>query len=108
MKGERQLNERRVLADSEIEAKLKELPGWTYGGGYLTRHLVFRSFTDALSFMVRCAFEIERLNHHPDWCNVYNRLDIKLQTHEAGGVTELDIELAGRMNSILSGYSLKQ
>ncbi len=65
----------------------------------------FRGFRDAIAWMTRVAFEAEHLNHHPDWSNVYNRVEVRLTTHDAGGLTAKDIDLAQRMEKI-SGLSL--
>lgn len=96
--------EMRKLSSKEITEGLEKLQGWSSEGGKLSRSITFGSFEDAFAFMTRCALEIERLDHHPEWFNVYRKLGIALSTHEAGGITELDFELAARMNRILEGY----
>lgn len=89
------------LSPSEIAAALEKLPGWKLEGDALARSFTFHSFREALSFMVRVGFEAEALNHHPDWSNVYNRVAIRLNTHDAGGkVTAKDVELATRIAKI--------
>ena len=65
----------------------------------LERSFTFGSFTDAFAFMTLVAFEAERLNHHPDWRNVYNRVSILLTTHDAGSLTDLDVDLALRIEA---------
>lgn len=83
------------LSDAQIKDALKELDGWTYEDNKLKRHLQFGSFKEAVSFIVRLAFHAEGMNHHPELHNVYNKLDIALSTHDAGGkVTEKDVALA--------------
>ncbi|RMG18672.1 MAG: 4a-hydroxytetrahydrobiopterin dehydratase [Deltaproteobacteria bacterium] len=86
---------RRPLERDAIEAALRELPGWRYEAGALGKSFVFGSFKEAMSFLVRLGFHAEELNHHPEIRNVYNRVDLALTTHDAGGeVTEKDLELA--------------
>ena len=79
------------------------LPGWEAGPDTLTKTFTFGPFREAMSFMVRVGFEAEALNHHPEWTNVYNRVAIRLNTHDAGGkVTGKDVELATRIQKISS------
>lgn len=85
------------LADEALAAALADLPGWEVVDGRLHRELVFADFAEAFGFMARVAVWAEALNHHPEWCNVYNRVTIDLVTHDAGGLTSLDLELAGRI-----------
>ena len=75
--------------------------GWTRDGDALTREFQFADFGAAFAFMTRVALIAERMNHHPDWSNVYNRVTIRLSTHDAGGVTEKDVALAGAVNRIV-------
>jgi 4a-hydroxytetrahydrobiopterin dehydratase len=89
------------LSTVEIQAAVRELAGWELKGDVLVKSFKFDSFREALSFMVRASFEAEAMNHHPDWTNVYNRLEVRLSTHDAGGkVTSKDIELAKRLQKI--------
>src|SRR5687767_15827125 len=89
------------LTSEEITRACRELAGWTFEHDALTRTFKFGSFREALSFMTRVAFEAEELNHHPDWTNVYNRVVIRLNTHDAGDkVTTKDVELAKRIEKI--------
>ena len=89
------------LTSEEITRVCSELAGWTFENDALTKTFKFGSFREALSFMTRVAFEAEELNHHPDWTNVYNRVVIRLNTHDAGDkVTAKDVELAKRMEKI--------
>ena len=77
------------------------LPGWTFERDALTKSFKFGSFREALSFMTRVAFEAEELNHHPEWTNVYNKVVVRLNTHDAGDkVTAKDVELASRIQKI--------
>ena len=76
------------------------VPSWETRDNALQRRFEFRTFAEAFSFMTEVAFAAERRNHHPDWSNVYNRVTIRLSTHDAGGVTEKDVELAQEINEI--------
>jgi 4a-hydroxytetrahydrobiopterin dehydratase len=89
-----------LLNDREREKALAELDGWqeATGRNAITKSFKFRSFNEAFAFMTRTALEAEKMDHHPEWLNVYNRVDVTLSTHSAGGVTELDIKLAKKMN----------
>ncbi|RDY58363.1 4a-hydroxytetrahydrobiopterin dehydratase [Flagellimonas nanhaiensis] len=90
------------LDNNQIEAHLKSLAGWSHENGSIIKKFVFKDFKEAFSTMTRIAFECERLNHHPDWENVYNSLTIKLNTHDVGGITLNDIELAKSIEEIVS------
>ena len=89
------------LSPEEIDEEIKNLPGWSVVNGKLHREIQFDSFNQAFGFMTRAAMEIEKMNHHPEWFNVYNRLTIDLMTHDAGGITRNDINLAKVLNSLL-------
>ena len=75
------------------------LPGWTGGDDFITRVFKFDTFAAAFGWMSQIAIEAEKMNHHPEWYNVYNRVDVTLTTHDKGGVTELDVKLANLMNA---------
>jgi 4a-hydroxytetrahydrobiopterin dehydratase len=90
------------LDDSAIRDALTRLPGWSYANGKLHRELRFRDFVEAFGFLSSVALVAERMNHHPEWTNVYARVSIDLVTHDAGGVTELDLELARRISELAS------
>jgi 4a-hydroxytetrahydrobiopterin dehydratase len=92
--------ERRVLSADEISAALADLPGWSAQAGTLHRELTFADFSEAWGFMARVALVAEKLDHHPDWSNVWSKVVIDLSTHDAGGVTGLDVEFATRVNAI--------
>jgi 4a-hydroxytetrahydrobiopterin dehydratase len=85
------------LTDSEIEAQLAQLPGWKVVAGKLHRELQFADFVAAFGFMTRCALLAEKRDHHPEWSNVWNKVVIDLTTHDAGGITAKDVELAQAM-----------
>lgn len=82
------------LTDSELEDALAGLPGWTVDKGKLHREYKFADFIHAFGFMTTCALAIEKMNHHPEWFNVYNRVTVYLATHDAGGITSKDVTLA--------------
>lgn len=79
--------------------------GWTMvdGRDALTKTFVFKNFVDAFGFMTRCAIWAEKWNHHPEWFNVYKTVDVTLSTHDAGGLTELDVKLARKMDALAAG-----
>lgn len=82
------------LNDAEINAELANLSGWAVENGKLHKQFQFNSFVEAFGFMTRVALVAESMNHHPEWSNVYNRVTINLMTHDAGGISALDFELA--------------
>jgi len=89
------------LTRKKIAGALETLAGWTFENDALAKNYTFGSFREAMSFMVRAGFEAEALDHHPEWTNVYNRVAIRLNTHDAGGkVTAKDVELAKRIQKI--------
>lgn len=85
------------------EAACKGLTGWSVAeeGDGIRKSFEFRNFNEAFAFMTRVAMKAEQMDHHPEWMNVYNRVDIQLTTHDAGGVTALDVEMAKFMDSIV-------
>ena len=89
------------LSESIIEEKLKNLPGWSVKNEKLYKEFQFNDFNQAFGFMTRAAMEIEKMNHHPEWFNVYNRLTVELTTHDAGGITDNDVNLARILNSLI-------
>lgn len=94
-----------ALSDAEIEAAIKQLPGsdWRLVDGKLYAEFRFDDFVLAFAFMSASALIAERMNHHPEWFNVYNRVNVHLTTHDAGGLTDLDFQLAGHMSRIAAG-----
>lgn len=84
----------KAMTTDEINNRLLVFDGWEYQDGCIYTAFEFENFKECFSAMTRIAFEAERLNHHPDWANVYNQLEIFLSTHDADGVTEKDFELA--------------
>jgi 4a-hydroxytetrahydrobiopterin dehydratase len=94
-----------VLTESERNEALTLLPGWAFDADRngIARSFKFADFGAAFAFMTRVALEAEKADHHPDWRNVWNRVDILLSTHDAGGVTAKDVALAQRIDSISGG-----
>ena len=88
------------LSQLDIEEQLKNLPGWSVVNEKLHKEFQFDSFNQAFGFMTRAAMEIEKMNHHPEWFNVYNRITVELTTHDAGGITKNDVNLAKILNSL--------
>lgn len=88
------------LSQEEIDEELKNIPGWSVVNDKLHKEIQFDSFNQAFGFMTMAAMEIEKMNHHPEWFNVYNKLVIELTTHDAGGITRNDINLARILNSL--------
>ena len=89
-----------VMADDEIRGEISSLQGWSVRDGKLHKDFEFSSFNEAFGFMTRAAMEIEKMNHHPEWLNVYNRLSVDLMTHDAGGITQNDVRLARILDSL--------
>lgn len=87
--------------DAEIAEHLKSVEGWEYVENALHTTFEFENFKEAFSAMTRISFEVEKLNHHPEWTNVYGSLEIFLSTHDAGGVTEKDFELAKIIDDLI-------
>jgi 4a-hydroxytetrahydrobiopterin dehydratase len=90
------------LTGSARTAALAKLSGWSdvKGRDAITRQFVFSDFNEAFGFMARAALIAEKLDHHPEWFNVYNKVEVTLATHDAGGVTERDIKLAQAMDRL--------
>ena len=89
------------MTTEEIDTALKGLDGWTFEDGKLRRTFKFADFVQAWGFMSRAALIAQSMDHHPDWCNVYSTVRVDLNTHDAGGVTRLDVELAQKMNGLI-------
>ncbi len=89
------------LSPEAVARRLEALPGWTLDAETLLRRFAFDDFVDAFGFMCRVALVAERMNHHPEWTNVWNRVEIRLTTHDAGGISELDFQLAERIDGLL-------
>ena len=91
----------RLSAEARRQA-LGGLPGWTevQGRDAIGKTFIFKDFNEAFGFMTRAALAAEKMDHHPEWRNVYKTVEVVLSTHDAGGVTALDVELANTMNAI--------
>ena len=93
------------LTDSQISEGLVSLAGWKVQNGKLHREYKFADFAHAFGFMATAAPLIEKNNHHPEWANVYNRVTVDLSTHDAGGITQKDLDLARLLESIAKQLS---
>ncbi|MDC8452830.1 MAG: 4a-hydroxytetrahydrobiopterin dehydratase [Candidatus Nitrosotalea sp.] len=86
------------LTEEQIRTELSGLQGWSIVNGKLHKDFVFDDFIEAFGFMCKAAIHIEKMNHHPEWFNVYNKISVDLVTHDAGGITQNDIALARTLN----------
>lgn len=93
----------KVLAENERKSALAELAGWTYdeAGKAISRKFKFSGFSEAFGFMTRVALLAAEADHHPDWSNAYDTVEITLSTHSAGGLTQKDIDLAKGIGKLL-------
>ena len=82
------------LTKQDIDDQLKGLKGWEYKENYIFKNFTFPTFFEAYTLLCKAAFIAEKLDHHPDWSGVYNKVTLKLNTHDAGGVTQKDIDFA--------------
>ncbi|MDH3585438.1 MAG: 4a-hydroxytetrahydrobiopterin dehydratase [Phycisphaerae bacterium] len=92
-----------TLSAEQIQSALSDLPGWSVQDEKLHREFQFKDFSEAFGFMARAALAAESMNHHPDWSNVWNRVVVDLVTHDAGGITENDVNLARRFSDLAGG-----
>ena len=90
------------LSDNDKQNELAKLPDWTLRDDRdaISKSFNFKNFNEAFGWMTRVALIAEQINHHPEWFNVWNRVDVTLSTHDAGGITELDIKLAQKMDQL--------
>ena len=88
------------LGDDEVAKRIDKLDGWELADGKLHREFKFDDFARAFGFMASAAIEADKMDHHPEWSNVYNKVSVDLTTHSEDGITELDFELAKRMNAL--------
>jgi 4a-hydroxytetrahydrobiopterin dehydratase len=93
------------LAGSDRQSAFARLKGWSevQGRDAITRKFVFKDFSEAFGFMTRAALVAEKMDHHPEWFNVYKTVEVTLSTHDAGGLTELDVKLAQAMDKLAGG-----
>ena len=96
------MSELRRLTDEEVTAKLVGLPDWRVVDGKLHRSFEFSDFVEAFGFMTQMALLAEKLDHHPEWNNLYNRVWISMHTHDLAGISELDFELAAAADRLAS------
>lgn len=89
-----------ALGEGELQEALDSLAGWRVEEGELRRTFEFKNFSEALGWMVRAGVEAEKLDHHPDWCNSWNKVEVRLKTHSIDALSELDVRLATRMNEM--------
>jgi len=88
------------LKDDEVAAAVAKLAGWQLVDGKLQREFVFQNFVEAIGFMMRAAIWADGMDHHPNWSNVYKTVQVELWTHDVGGITALDVQLATKMNEL--------
>jgi 4a-hydroxytetrahydrobiopterin dehydratase len=88
------------LSENELDETVRAMNGWELKDGKLKKSFRFSNFVEAFGFMTRIALEAEKMDHHPDWSNVYNTVTIKLSTHDASGITDYDIKLAKIIDNI--------
>ncbi len=93
------------LNDDEIPARIADLPGWTLADGGLEQTFRFDDFVTAFGFMTSAAIIAEKMNHHPEWSNVYGRVTVRLTTHDVGGLSDLDVDLASRLSALAARLS---
>ena len=91
-----------LLNDAELKDAQNLLPDWEVSGEFLFRVFLFKNFVEAFDFMTAISSTAEEMNHHPDWANVYNKVEVRLSTHDSGGVTSLDVQLASVMDSLFT------
>ncbi len=89
------------LTDSEIKTFSEELTGWAFSIAFIEKTFIFKSHSEAFAFLTQAALIAERLNHHPNWSGVYNKVTLKLYTHDIGGLSNKDIEFAKNIEKIL-------
>jgi len=90
----------KALTENELQDALASLSGWEVVDGELQRRFEFEDFSEALGWMVRAGVEAEKLDHHPDWSNSWNKVEVRLKTHSIDALSELDVKLARRMNEL--------
>ena len=94
------------LTEEEIKLNLSKLSGWKIEGGKLHKLFKFKNFNQAMCFMVGVGMVSEKMNHHPEWSNVYENVNVHLVTHRVAGLTELDFQLAEKMDKIAINFNL--
>ncbi|MCO6386756.1 4a-hydroxytetrahydrobiopterin dehydratase [Aliihoeflea sp. 40Bstr573] len=91
-----------ALSETQVTAALEALPDWTRDadGKGISRSFRFKTFSQAFGFMTRCALAAEKADHHPEWSNVYNRVDVRLTSHDVDGLSQRDVDLAKRFDKM--------
>jgi 4a-hydroxytetrahydrobiopterin dehydratase len=89
------------LTDEEITKRMKELPAWRLEDSTIVREYEFKDFAEAFTFMASAAPVADKMDHHPDWTNVYNKVIVRLTSHDEGGLTGKDFELAQEMDKLI-------
>lgn len=90
----------KIATPAQLEAFLSTHPEWVLEGDFIQRRWVFKNFSQAFAFMTQVAIAAEKASHHPEWSNVYNKVNIRLSTHDAGGITEKDFQLAKQIEGL--------
>jgi 4a-hydroxytetrahydrobiopterin dehydratase len=93
------------LTKTEIASALRKIGGWTVANDKLHRDYQFADFVHAFGFMATAALIVEKMEHHPEWSNVYNRLSVDLTTHDAGGITKKDVDLARILETLAKRFA---
>ncbi len=88
------------LTDHQVEMQLQDLPGWRQEDNAIVKTFVFDDFIEAITFMTQVAFHAQEIEHHPEWTNLYNKVHVRLTTHDINGITSHDIRLAKRMQQV--------
>lgn len=97
----------KAFSKTEIKELISgKLKNWSFDGISISRDFKFKNFVNAFSFMTGVALEAEKIDHHPEWRNIYNNVTIKLNTHDANGITQLDFDLADTIDSIFESYKV--
>ena len=89
------------LNNEEIRTAINKLDGWSEVDGKLHKETKFNDFSEAFAYMTRVSLEVHLMDHHPEWCNLYNKVIIDLVTHDVGGISKLDVDLAQKIDSLL-------
>ncbi len=96
------------LTDEEIKTRITKLLNWKFEKGKLQKLFKFKNFNQAICFMIGTAMVCEKINHHPEWSNVYGNVNVELVTHRVAGLTELDFELAQKMDKLAGNSNLRK
>ena len=94
------MNKSEKLTTAAIEENLQKMSGWVLKEDFIEKMFLFKDFTEAFSFMTSVSVFADKMDHHPDWSNTYNKVHIKLKTHSSGGITDKDMQLAKQIDSI--------